>query len=148
MGAVKSYDFRKVITTVGRINLSGYGDDGGIEVDWGSAAMEKAVGAYGDVTYSKINDESCTVTITVRESSRTYRDLMALQRTQAAGEGPIEPLAFYMRDLINGDELKDRYCVFMELPSMSKGRTAGDRVFVLDLPNARGKALFGAKITN
>ena len=143
--SLKTYDFRQVTLVIGGFDIGGYGDDGGIDVEWGADVGEMSVGIDGEATFSADNNESATVTITVKETSRSYRDLAGLYTTQKA-QRPIEALNFLMRDAINGDEVKDRFAAFLSLPGMSKGKTAGERVFVLALPNARANAKFGNSI--
>lgn len=141
----KTYDLKRVYLSIGGYQIGGYGTDGGIEFAFGSPIGEGSVGADGQGTFSRNNDPSMTCTITVMETSRSYRDLATLARNQAA-EAPIGAMPFLMRDELNGDSVSDPYAVFMEHAVPSKGRTAGERVYVLWLPNAREDATYGTAI--
>lgn len=141
----KTYDLKAVYLTIGGYEIGGYGADGGIEFANGSPIGEGVVGADGQGTFSRNNDQSMTCTITVMETSRGYRDLATLARNQAS-QTPIDALSFICRDVINGDEVSEPYAVFMEHAAPSKAKAAGERVFVLWLPNGREDAKYGASI--
>lgn len=141
----KTYDLKAVYLTIGGYEIGGYGTDGGIEFAMGAPIGEGVIGADGAGTFSRNNDKSMTCTITVMETSKSYRDLATLARNQAA-ETPIGALAFLCRDTINGDEVSEPYAVFMEHGVPSKAKAAGERVFVIWLPNGAEDAKYGASI--
>ena len=139
------YDLKSVYLTIGGYEIGGYGADGGIEFANGSPVREAMVGADGHGVSSETNDKSMTCTITVMETSKSYRDLATLARNQD-GQRPLEALSFLCRDILNGDEVSEPYAVFLEHAVPSKGKSASERVFVIWLPNGREDAKYGASI--
>lgn len=131
----KTYDISQNYITMNGHRIGGYGDDGGIEYEHGSDLVEVAVGADGEVTFSRSNNWLMYANITVRENSNSCRMLAQMQQMQEASP-TIVPIAFYHRDALNGDEVRDG-AVFVQVPGPSKGRTAGERVFRIALPNGR-----------
>lgn len=141
MAQVRTFDLKSVICTVGSVSISAYGEQGGIVFEYSSELYEDAVGADGEVTFSRLNDARMTVTITVKDTSKTAALLANLAKTQetlrlAAG-GALQPLPFYMEDPLNGDIVSDPYAVFIQTGAPTKNRVSGDRTFVLRLPNGR-----------
>jgi hypothetical protein len=145
MTPLKTYDFSRVLLIVGGFEISGYGEDGGIEFEYPSDTLEHVAGADGQVTVSRTNDNRMIAHITVMETSRAYRDLATLARTQAA-QLAIGPLPFLMRCLTTGDEVPEQFAAFIQLPTPNKAKTAGERVFDILLPNAKKLAKFGSNI--
>lgn len=142
---LKTYDLMSVFLLVGGYRIGGYGEEGGIDVEWSSDLVETSVGADGQATASRSNDASATVTITVKETSRSYRDLATLMAAQQSQEA-ILPLQFRLKDDRNGDKINDDNAVFINRPGVSKKKKAGEREFKLFLPNAGESAAFGASI--
>jgi len=129
-----TYNLDLVQCIVGTLAISGYGEGGGVEVESNSPIQEQSVGADGASIYNRMNDKSLTVTITLREDSRAYRILAGLMQAQEAA-GTNTPLAFMLLDPLNGDSVASQYTIFMERPNLSKAQAAGDRVFVISLPD-------------
>jgi hypothetical protein len=142
---LKTYDLNAVYLLIGGYQIGGYGADGGIEVEWTSPIGEMTIGADGLGTFSRNNDASASVTITVMETSRSYRDLATLMQAQDAEES-ISALGFLLRDEVNGDEIAEEYPVFTDRPGVSKTKKAGERVFKLNLPSAALNTKFGSAI--
>lgn len=138
MAKTKTYNLALVQLSVGGRKIGGYGVDGGIAITWGGDLFEVAVGADGQAVASVNNDQSAIVEITVMESSKGYRDLAELQKAQLqeARVGAIGRMEVRMKDPINGDKVSEQYGVFLNRPEMSKGKTAGERVFRISCPNA------------
>jgi hypothetical protein len=146
MPRLKTYDLRRVILIIGGFEISGYDDDGAIEYENGAPIGEMTSGADGHATFSRNNDGTLTATISVKETSKSYRDLAGLLEAQEA-QGEILPLPYMMRDLNNGDEVKAQYATFLERPVSSKGKGAGSRDFKIGLPNAARTQKHGTAIT-
>lgn len=141
---LKSYDLGTVQLIIGGIPIGGYGEDGGLEYEQSSALFEFNVGATGLVTASRLNDDLVFAIITVMETSASYRNLGRIMQAQAALPGVIVPLAYLMFDPLTGDTIASAFVVFDTRPNMTKGRTAGERVFRVALPGAGANAVFGA----
>jgi hypothetical protein len=142
---IKTYDLASVYLIIGGYRIGGYGEEGGIEFEYGADIGETKVGADGQATFSRNNNDSMIVTITVMETSKSYKDLAALMQAQIDAE-TIEALAFLMEDEINGDKIRAAYATFLTRPTPNKGRTVGERAFKVFLPNAATEAQFGANI--
>lgn len=142
---LKTYDLRRVYLLIGGYQIGGYGADGGIELEWAEDIGEGVVGADGLGTFSRSNNKAATVTVTVMETSQSYRDLATLMATQEA-ETEISGLGFLLKDDINGDKVAEQYPVFLSRPGISKTKKAGERQFKLWLPNAAENTTFGGNI--
>ncbi len=145
MATGKRYNFNRVALVVAGLVISGFADDGQIEIEFAPVG-EKLVGADGEAVVSYNNDESANMTITLMETSLAYRRLMELyQNDRAAGFITDHPIS--MVDLVNGDTISDLQILWLEIPSPSKGATAGTRAFVICLPSGRANFKAGTKIT-
>lgn len=140
---LKTYDFKANDISVGGFLLSGYAAEGGVEYEMSSEIGEHVAGADGQVTFSRNNDKRVVATITVMETSRSYQVLAELMQAQQ-DETSVQPLAYMHRDSINGDTVASAYVVFLNRPTPSKARAAGEREFQLLLPYAADKIKFGS----
>ncbi len=145
MGLIaKSYDLAKVILVVGGVPIGGYGNDGGVEVEWLAPIFEVSVGADGLTVGSKQNNTDATAVITLSEMSAGYLALAGAMKLQEFDPSPaLIPLTFLLLDPSNGDQISTAFVMFTDRPTMGKGRTAGDRVFRLHLPGASINATYG-----
>lgn len=142
---VKTYDLKAVYLLVGGYRIGGFGEQGAVSFEYGSNLVETTISADGQGTVSRSNDDSMTATITVMETSKSYKDLAALMVAQQA-QSPITRLEFLMKDDINGDKVSARHAVFTMRPKPNKAKKVGEREFELWLPNAGENAQFGANI--
>lgn len=138
----KSYDLKLVICTVGGVAISGYGESDALGVEWASDIVAPTVTADGDYIYSRNNDRGCTITITLTQKSRAHTllfGLLELQHGDNAGIHPpgILPLAFYLLDPSTGESIASADCVFLTRPAPSKGKTIGEVVYKVHLPNPK-----------
>ena len=135
----KTYNIKTVSLIIGGRSISGYGDGGGITFDRDADFFESSVGADGEHVMSRINNDNLTVTITLKETAKGYRDLAALMQSQLLVVdlgGPIVPLSFLMVDPLNGDSVSALYVTFLGPPTPSKANVAGEREFTLVLTKA------------
>lgn len=132
---LKNYDFKDGnILIIGTDRVGGFGADGGIEYEFASSIYEDESGADGQVTVSQLHDYRMYATVTVMETSASYRVLMTAltaQRRQLVKT----PFPFAHRDQINGDQILVTTCVFLDWPTPSKSRVAGEREFRILLPD-------------
>ena len=147
LAPLKTYNLKDGnILTIGGVVIGGYGKDGGIAYSYGSARYEDVVGADGQVTVSRLNDERVYAEITLMENSPAYKELMGLHRfqeIQAKLPTGILPLPYLHEDHVNGDVIASSHCVFLEQPEPSKSRTVGEITFKLLLPNVANKLVLG-----
>lgn len=133
--AVKNYNFKDGnLIIIGGERVGGFAEDGGIEYELAADTYEDVNGADGITTISQLNDPRMYATITLMETSKSYRVLANLWRIQK--EQLIKlPMPMIHKDIINGDETKEVQAIFMAPPVPSKARTAGEREFRILLPN-------------
>ena len=133
--AVKNYNFADGnILVIGPYDIGGFAEDGGIEYEFGSDIYEHVSGADSQVTVSQLNDYRMIATVTLMETSASYKrlfDLLTIQRAQLKKL----PLSFMHRDQINGDQVAVGTIIFLNWPAPSKARTAGEREFRILLPD-------------
>lgn len=139
MKVVKNYDLKHHnIITLGGLRFGGFGEDGGVEYEYDSDVFEYVSGADGQVTVSDQNNEIMIATITLMETSKSISEMERLRDLQrkAARRGPIPPLPFIHIDIVQGDKIADTYAVFLDRPTPSKARSAGERQYRILLPYA------------
>lgn len=138
---LKNYNFKDGnVLIIGTEFVGGFAEDGGVEYDMAADRYEDVNGADGVTTISQMNDNRMYADITLMETSKSYRVLANFQKVQEAQLIKL-PLPYIHRDQINGDTISEGTCVFMTKPTPSKGRTAGERVFRLLLPDGAGNGL-------
>jgi len=132
---LKTHDLEQIFATLGGYRIGGWGETGGIVFERASDVIEDSVGASGEVTVSRLNDNRVYATITCRANSETAKVLGQLWRAQQA-QPTITPLPFLSIDNNTGSEISDQYAVFKSVPIASQERTVGELEWVLLLPNA------------
>jgi hypothetical protein len=129
----KSYNLSDVIVTVSGLRLGGFGEDGGVEVEFQGDISSMKQGADGETTVSLLPIPPAVVTITLMETSASNEVLMGLLVAQRnLPEGFVLPFA--MVDPNTGETLLGGQVTFMNLPNISKGKEAGTREWKLGLP--------------
>jgi len=131
---LKTYDLKRVTCFVNVNLLSGYGESGAISAEWVEDIGEITTGADGEQVFSRSNNRGMRVSITLMETSRSYRDLY----TELVAQGILNQVPigiFSLLDLINGDSITSEYFVFTKRPTVAKGKKAGERVFEIFLPD-------------
>lgn len=145
MTALKNYNFKDgVVLIIGGRQIGGFAEDGGVEYEFPSDIYEHISGADSQVTISQLNDHRMIATITLMETSKSYRDLFQMLRTQEAQLIKL-PLSYLHRDQINGDQVLSGSAVFLGYPAPSKSRTAGEREFRILLPHGAKSYLAGSQ---
>jgi len=143
LAPLKTYNLKdQQILAIGGVIVGGYGTEGGIEYEYPSDRYQDDVGADGQVTVSRLNDERVYVTITLMDNSPAYKELMSLlrlQELQAKTPTGVLPLPYLHEDFANGDTIASSHCVFLTQPAPTKNRTVGEVEFRLLLPNTAGR---------
>ena len=147
--SARRYSLDDVLLTIGGTRISGFGEGGVVEFEDLAPEFESSAGADGEVVYNKNLDYRTKVTVTLKETSVGYKVLSEKAVAQHKSVGPFADVPFLMRDANNGDEQRSRQAIFTKIPAPSKGKTAGDRVFELELPNGRhpDNRVYGGAIT-
>jgi len=130
-----TYDLKLVQFILGGRDISGYAEDGGIEIAPSADIGTPAVGSVGDAVFSRSNNFSGLITVTLGEWTQGYAVLSELMQTQEKIEGALEPLDLLIYDPLNGDKFKDRWAAFTKRPNGDKGAVAGERVIEIFCPN-------------
>ncbi len=135
----KAWNFGSMVLNIGGVNVTAYGEDGGVEFEQGADLWEKTVGADGQVTYSFVNDDSVEGTITVMATSPavlTLNAIIAVQIASVSVGGPIPPTPFTMFNPSTGDTVTAPFCVLMNRPNLSAPRSVPTREFRVSLVGA------------
>jgi len=146
MANLKTYNLKNVSLIVGIYAISGYGEDGAIDIEWGADLGDSVVGLDGEVVFSPSNDPRAIMTVKVIQTSRAYRDLGSLVVAQkAAMESglPLPGVVVTMIDPRTGDEIHAAQGVFLAQPAPSMGKTAGTREFKILLPDGANTVKHG-----
>jgi hypothetical protein len=129
----KTYNFSDVIVTIAGLRIGGWGEDGGITVEWASDLASIKQGADGEPTVSLLPIPAATVTLKLMETSASntvLQGLLVAQRATPAGF----TMPFAMADPSTGEALLSGQAVFMAFPGVSKSREVGEREWKLGLP--------------
>jgi len=129
---IKTYDLDRVILVVGGLPVNGFGETDAVSIEPVEQRTVVSYTADGQATASRSGVRGYRATITVSETSLGYKTLAGLQAVQRA-QNPIVQMPFALEDLNNGDSVIDQYAVFTDAPTISKGKTVGERVFVIEL---------------
>ena len=93
MATFTNYTFTNVNVIFGTIELEAFGEgDDVVRIESDVEQFRKLVGAKGDVTRSQTNDNSCTVTIKLLQTSVSNKELNAvylLDRETGAASAPM-----------------------------------------------------------
>jgi hypothetical protein len=144
LNVTQFYNFKTNLLLIGGFKIGGFGDDGGIEYEFGDDIHRHVSTADGQTVVSRVNDARLIVTVTLKETSAGYRRLAQLLKQQLANPLGLAPLPFVHRDPINGDLVTSSHAVFLNHPSPSKARDAGEREFQILLPYAAFDVQFGS----
>ena len=121
MAKFNNYSFKNVNVIFGILELQGYADgDDVVKIDPDANLFEKIVGAKGDVARSQTNDNSCTISVKLLQTSVSNKELTALfvaDRESGAGTAPM---------IINDKETGETFIInnawIQKAPSVSRGQ--------------------------
>lgn len=83
MATTTTYDFKKVSVIVDGVIVTGFMDGDAISAEKTEDDVTTHVGAGGDVTFSESNNETGTITLTLKTTSSTLPYLMDLRNSKA-----------------------------------------------------------------
>lgn len=131
----KTFDFKKVIVTVGPVIINGFADgDDAIVVEKVSPLYSSRVGGDGEFVRSKSPDKRGKITLRLLASSFSNSLLSGLAALDELGTGQGDQLVL-IKDMNSIDLVIGENCYVTELPKMAYGRTVGERIWVLESPN-------------
>jgi hypothetical protein len=82
MGQTTTYDFKKVSVIANGFIVTGYMDGESISVEKNSDDVSAHVGAAGDVTFSETNDQTATITLTLKQTSPSVPLIDSLRKSK------------------------------------------------------------------
>ena len=124
--AVTTYDVRDVNVIVNGRVITGFSDGSSIEAEKNQDNFTPHVGVKGEVTFAESNDETGTVTITVKSTSPSYPYLTSLANRR--GESAIVPIQIV--DLnTNSVQVGGNEARVMQPASAEWGNEESDREF-------------------
>lgn len=142
-----SYSFSAISLVIGNIFVSNYDPEGTIQFEYPGDQVESDVSADGFVVYSWMADDRVKCTITLSQKSGSLPQVQALAtsiRTVCMAGGQIVPAGFLMNDPSTGDQIFSEYVVVLNEGTPTKGKKAGTRTIVMELPYARYRQIVGA----
>ena len=132
--AVRTYDPKQVIITVGGVPMSGFSDGTFLEIDRNEPTWNMVVGADGLVTRGKTNNFSGTMTLTLKQSSPSNDVLsgfMAIDEASNAGVFPI-----LVKDLSGNSIYFAGQAWVTQYANSTFGKDISDRQLTLSLAEA------------
>jgi hypothetical protein len=122
-----SYDAKKVVITFGAVPIDGYADGTFVDIAPNAEAFTRHVGADGEVSRSKNNDNTHNVTITLKQSSLSNEYLSTCNKADRLSGLALLPLT--ITDL-NGATLYSWPEAWVEVPSWGFAKENTDRAWV------------------
>lgn len=101
-----------------------------VTTDYAVDANVPTVGADGEMTISRSNNESATITIKLLATSDGHRLLEQLYAAQAATPNGA-PIPFELRDILGARVEHAEKVVFIKRPATGHGATVGEREWKL-----------------
>lgn len=131
----KSYASDEVELVIGPYPITnGRADGDFVSVEYNNDFHTISVGTDGEVTRSKVNDRSATITITLQQTSDA-NDLLTSVWADDLNSPGGNPVAFLLRDSNGRSLFAAEKCWVQTAPSATYGRDAGTREWVLQTNN-------------
>ncbi len=130
------YDPKKVVVTFCGVPITGYANGSFIKIEPAEDGFKKHVGADGEVSRSKVNDETCNVTLTLSQTSKSNGTLSGqyqLDRKSGKGKGPL-----LIKDLLGATVLFAKVAWIRKQASVDFGDEINSKEWLFDT----GKASF------
>jgi hypothetical protein len=126
-----TYDFKKVVLTFGGVPIDGYAEGSVINVEASDGEeYKKKVGADGEVSWSKSNNNTHKVTITLKQSSTSNAYLSSIHNTDRETGKAIFPLG--ITDLNGTSKQFWPHARIIGDPAWGYGADETDRQWVFD----------------
>jgi len=90
--AVRSYNLKDVQVIFGPVVMGGYGEQGGVRVEYDENDFEYTPNADGGGTRSANNQNSAKITVTLSQSSEANELLSAIRTLDKQSGGGVNPL--------------------------------------------------------
>ena len=132
--AVRTYDPKQVIVTIGGVPMSGFSDGTFLEIDRNEPTWNTVVGADGLVTRGKTNNFSGTLTLTLKQSSPSNDVLSGFMAVDEATNRGVFPLL--VKDLAGNSIYFSAQAWVTQYANSSFGKDISDRQWVITMAEA------------
>jgi len=130
MADTKTYDASQLKVIVGVTAVTGFEEGDFLVVARDEQNFTKQVGATGEVSRSKTNNKSGTITIRTKQTSPVNAELSAVMLLDEIANGGIVPII--VMDLSGNDVHNAAECWLQQTPDGSYGRDAAGREWIFD----------------
>lgn len=130
MGAVKTYDPKSIIVIYGGVPIAGFADGTFVSVSPAGDRFGKGVGADGEVSRNKSNDNTSEVTLTLMQTSISndyLSGVLNLDKLSNAGKLPL-----MIKDMLGTTLLAWSEAWIKTPPTVDMSKETGERAWVLD----------------
>lgn len=133
--AVRSYDLKQVLCTFGGVRLQGFGEGDAISIAWEANIFDTMVGADGETTRSRTNNNNAKATVTLMQTSNAHFALIE----QALRNSALTQLKlpFALIDPNTSERFISPEAYVEKLPDSPFGMAAGTREWTLYLPDCK-----------
>ena len=129
--AVRTYDPKEVIITIGGVPMSGFSDGTFLEVSRTEPTWNMVVGADGSVTRGKTNNFSGLVTLTLKQSSPSNDVLSGFMQLDELTNSAIVPVL--IKDLSGNSTYFSGQGWVMQYANSTFGKDINDREWSIQL---------------
>lgn len=124
MGVLKTYDFKQVAVIIGGRQITGFAEgDDSVSVEQDSDAWTKTVGADGEVTRSKSNNNAGKIMVKLMKTADSNDFLMGLYNSDKLNNAGLVPAM--IKDNSGRALHVAEQAWIKKLPAASYGATAG-----------------------
>lgn len=127
---IKTYDPSNVQVIMGGVPVTGFADGTFINISFDEDQYTKTVGADGEVSRSKSNNNTATVALTLKQTSSSNDALSALYQADRLNNGGAVP--FMVKEIGTGRTLCfTQACWVQKLPDVGYSKDVEDRAWTL-----------------
>jgi hypothetical protein len=132
--AVRTYDPKEVIITIGGVPMSGFSDGTFLEIDRNEPTWQLVVGADGFTTRGKTNNFSGTLTLTLKQSSPSNDVLSGFMAIDEATNSGVVPVL--VKDLSGNSVYFSARAWINQYANSTFGKAISDRQWTLSMDSA------------
>ena len=129
--ALRTYDPKQVVLTVGGVPINGFADGTFISVERSSDTFEKVSGADGITSRAKINDFSGSLVVTLAQTSPSNDVLSSIALLDEASSSGVVPVL--LKDVGGSTIIFSAKGWIKKPPTVEYGKAITNREWALDL---------------
>lgn len=129
--ALRTFDFKEVAVILGGVQLTGFMDGSALELEFDEQAYNKTVGADGEVSRSKTNNNTGNLTLRLQQTSPSNEILSGFRLADVAGNAGVVPLL--IKDANGTTVAFAQHAWVQQWPSQVWGQDIEGREWILDL---------------